>query len=98
MHVCTLGLYQIYWMYKNWRCIKERENPYINAAARGFLSILFVWTLLVRMRNEMCECGAKPIPTPWLFSFLWVLLALIGQAPTVAGLFSLLSVIPLLVV
>jgi hypothetical protein len=41
MSVFTLGLYQIYWFYRNWTCIKERDRSRILPALRSIFGIIY---------------------------------------------------------
>lgn len=46
MSICTLGLYQIYWSYKNWRFIKDRDRSKISPVWRSFFHPLWYFSLL----------------------------------------------------
>ena len=36
MSVCTMGIYQLYWFYKNWKLIKDRTGQKIRPFWRAF--------------------------------------------------------------
>ena len=49
---CTLGLYHIYWFYKNWQDVKWRTREDITPAARSIFSIFFCYGLFKRIRER----------------------------------------------
>lgn len=51
MSICTLGVYQIYWFYKNWRLVKERENSDIMPAMRAIFAYFFCYSLFKKIRD-----------------------------------------------
>lgn len=61
MSILTVGLYEVYWMYKNWRYIGKRYGLDISPFWRGSFGIFFVGELLVRIHNDI-EANAVEIP------------------------------------
>jgi len=49
MSIFTLGLYQIYWFYTNWRLIRENERLKINVGLRAIFPIFFCYSLFKRI-------------------------------------------------
>lgn len=75
MSVCTMGLYQIYWFYRNWRSIKERDRSRIMPPLRSFFGILYCYPCFRRIRRETTEANlasfaAGPLATGWIISQL----------------------------
>jgi hypothetical protein len=52
MSVLTLGGYEFYWIYRNWRYLKERDNLDIKPAWRGFFGMFFIWSLLAKIKSD----------------------------------------------
>jgi hypothetical protein len=53
MSVCTFGLYEIYWSYKNWRIIKERDDSQIMPFWRGIFYPLWHYSLLTELSKDL---------------------------------------------
>jgi hypothetical protein len=71
---CTLGLYELYWFYMNWRLIRDREGFKCNPALRSIFSVFFVYSLFARIRagGEKLGAGAAllagPLATGWIIT------------------------------
>jgi len=52
MSVASLGLYEAYWIYKNWKYINEREGLGIHPFWRGWFGIFFCHSLLQRIKEN----------------------------------------------
>lgn len=51
MSVCTFGIYNIYWFYKNWEYIKKHEQSKISPFLRAFFQIIFCYSCF----KKICE-------------------------------------------
>ena len=51
MSLCTLGLYEIYWFYRNWDAIKKSEGSDINALLYGVFRVITVFALFKRIKG-----------------------------------------------
>jgi len=97
MSFCTLGLYHIYWFYKNWQDVRWRTREDITPVARSIFSIFFCYGLFKRIREYQETISDKRLaagPLATLFIFMNIASRLPGLLP----LASLFSFIPLLVV
>ena len=52
MCIISFGLYEIYWIYKNWKFIKKRDEQDISPFWRGIFGIFFYYSLLKRIKND----------------------------------------------
>jgi hypothetical protein len=52
MATCTLGLYELYWFYKNWKLVKVREGSEIIPLVRGIFSLIFCFALISKIRDR----------------------------------------------
>jgi hypothetical protein len=52
MATCTLGLYELYWFYKNWKLVKVREGSKIVPLVRGIFSLIFCFKLISKIRDR----------------------------------------------
>lgn len=51
MSVFTLGLYELYWFYKNWQLIKRRERLNIMPFWRAFFAVFFCYPCFSHIRK-----------------------------------------------
>jgi len=90
MSIVSFSLYEAYWIYKNWRYVKERDNLDIRPFWRGVFGIFFCHSLLHRIHEDK-EARAVTVPTfsPGALATGWVVLLisanLISQAPGIAA-------------
>ncbi len=59
MSVVTAGIYEIYWMYKNWALVREREKLDIRPFWRAFFGFFFCYSLFKRVLPP-CYLFKKP--------------------------------------
>lgn len=81
MSVISPGLYEAYWIYKNWRYVKERDGLKMHPFWRGIFGIFFVHGILKTIRNdeqtnrlEQATFSAGGLATGW------IILMVIGNA------------------
>ncbi len=85
MSVASVGLYEAYWIYKNWKYIKEREfTPAARAAIghpfwRGIFGIFFCHSLLRRIKED--EAASKLIEPSFSVHLAtgWVILTILTE-------------------
>jgi hypothetical protein len=53
MSLCTFGIYELYWTYKNWRFLKERDGLEINPFWRAFFYPLWHYSLLTELNKTL---------------------------------------------
>jgi hypothetical protein len=94
MSVVTLGLYQLFWFYQQWRRVKYTEEN-IRPALRAFFSVFFCYSLFKRVRESARTLGMEPpLPVP-LLAAAFILLSLGWELPKPFSLMAFLSVLPL---
>ena len=52
MSVCTFSVYDVYWFYKNWERIAERERMNVWPLLRAVFAILYCYPCFARMRDD----------------------------------------------
>lgn len=52
LSVYTVGLYEIYWFYKNWQLIRARERSNDSPFLRAFFALFFCYSCFARMRRQ----------------------------------------------
>ncbi|HNQ51446.1 MAG TPA: hypothetical protein PKL03_08420 [Candidatus Omnitrophota bacterium] len=80
LSILSFSLYEAYWIYKNWRCIKERDGLKIRPFWRGIFGIFFCHSLLRRIHDDK-EAGAVIAPefSPQALATGWVILMLLSN-------------------
>lgn len=56
LSICTFGIYELYWFYKNWTLVRAREGSKISPVPRAFFAQFFCYALFRRIRDY-------PVPT-----------------------------------
>src|SRR5688500_16468988 len=59
MSVCTLGVYMIYWHYKQWQRWRERTQENIYPFLRALFSIFFTHQLFSKIRGDTIDTNAQ---------------------------------------
>lgn len=80
MSLISNGLYDLYWIYKNWRYVKERDGLNIRPLWRGLFGLFYCHSLLRRIYDDQ-EMRAIRTPSfsPWVAATGWVLLLVAGN-------------------
>jgi len=81
MSILSCGLYEAYWIYKNWAYFKNRDNRYIKPFWRGWFGLFYCHSLLREMHSDK-ELQFDGIPkfSPGGLATGWVILILIANA------------------
>lgn len=79
MSIVSLGLYQAYWIYRNWRYLKERDGLTIQPFWRGVFGLLFLHSLLKQIKGDAITNRIQPATfSPDGLATGWVILTLLG--------------------
>src|SRR5215813_1131699 len=66
MSVCTFGLYELYWFYKNWERIADRDRASLWQLTRAILAVAYCYPCFVRIRDDegasQLDSQLKPLP------------------------------------
>jgi hypothetical protein len=77
LSLLSLGLYEVWWMYKAWRFFKEKENLDILPVARAIFSILFIHSLFEKIQRFAQSNGYTKTYSSGLLTAIFILLNLI---------------------
>src|SRR5262245_21832197 len=94
MSVVTLGLYEVYWFYKNWKCVERNNGEKVNAPIRSVFYPLVSYSLFRRIREHARRAGSVEFPAGWLAVALF-LMALLWRLPDPWWLVGFLGFLPL---
>jgi transglutaminase-like putative cysteine protease len=89
----TMGFYSTYWMYRNWKAIKQKQQSDIMPIARGIFSIFWFYPLFLALKNDSVERFDK---NKVMFPFVAIVFALVYFVFSVAGRFIEYSALSLL--
>ena len=92
MHFCTLGGYQFYWFYENWKIIQERERTPISPFWRTFFAFIFCYPLFEAIRDSAASLNMPQAASPHILATLWVLFSMLWILPDPYWLASFLSI------
>lgn len=94
LSVATLGLYNIWWMYKAWKFFEQKDRLRIMPAARAIFSIFFLHSLFERILRFARSRGyEKSYSSTGLF-IVFVILSICNRLP---GLYSIIAIFSFLV-
>lgn len=80
MSILSCGLYEVYWIYKNWKYLKERDGMRIRPFWRGFFGIFFCHRLLTAIYQDNQLRHVKlPNFSPNILATVWVLLIIVAS-------------------
>ncbi|MFQ5754314.1 MAG: hypothetical protein ACE5HI_20200 [bacterium] len=93
MSIMSFGLYEMYWIYRNWKYIKERDDLDIRPFARGWFGIFWCHSLLRRIHEDKeARAVQSPSFSPGGLATGWVVLLIvsiaIARAPIAASIIS----------
>jgi hypothetical protein len=80
MSIASFGIYEAYWLYKNWAYIKQRDGSEIMPFWRALFGIFFCHSLFRRIHADK-EAHSYSVPTfqPGTLATIWVILIIFGN-------------------
>lgn len=99
MWALTFGLYGVYWLYKNWKYIRDRDGSDIMPKARAFFFPFWLYPMHADLKNHHDQDSkCKPIKT-WqavILSIAFFVLVTAERVSPLPVLFMLLAVLPII--
>jgi hypothetical protein len=92
LNVLTMGLYALWFNYKLWRFVGQRQQRPVQAVVRALLSIFF----FNRLAGALSEIDARPDPQQGRMTALFIGANLLSLLPDPWWWLSFLALIPLL--
>lgn len=91
LYIVTLGVYGLWWMYKQWKFFKEKSGEDIYPVARAIFAIFFLHGLFERIESFAHSRGyTKSYSSTGLF-VLFIVFNLLARLPDPLWLISLLG-------
>lgn len=91
---CTLGLYQYYWFYKNWRMVRDQTHENIFPFWRAFFTVFFCYSLFKHIREHSACLPASSLAAGPLAA-VWIVLTLLWKLPDPYWVVSFLPILVL---
>jgi len=97
LSIATLGLYQLYWFYRNWKYVKRRDGSPIMPFWRALFSPIWFYPLYRDLKRDSRERFGKVLlpGAPWIVLLLLLFVGL-GVMESFGGFFELLSLLSVL--
>jgi len=96
LSVFTLGFFEIYWFYRQWKFIEKVKNLKLTPWARGLFAPLFAYSLFKYIFELSKDAGEKQTPSAGWLAAGYFILASMGRFPGWAWLISIASFWPLI--
>jgi hypothetical protein len=97
MLTVTLGLYQLYWCYKQWDRVRDTGDN-VHPAARSLFSLVFCYSLFRRIIDSTHAVGVVTRLPPSLLAVGFILPSLMSRAHGPASYLGFLAFVPLVAV
>jgi hypothetical protein len=81
LSTCTLGLYQIYWFYKQWVSIKEHSEPHIIPWGRALFGIFWCYSCFECVRKDEQHFRIEPTLAAGPLAVGWIAATLTWRLP-----------------
>jgi len=81
LSICTFGLYECYWCYKNWQRISRRSGEKLSPFWRAVFAPLFSFDLFGSIRDYAKQRGLSTRWYPGLLGGLYLVLVILCRAP-----------------
>jgi hypothetical protein len=89
----TLGIYEFYWFYKNWRLIRQREKSDISPFWRTFFGYFYCHAMFRRVREQQARLEGSSSLSADLLAAGWIIASLVWLLPDPYLLLSFLAVL-----
>ena len=101
MSIASWGLFELYWIYRNWQYLKERDGLNIRPFWRGVFSIFFIHWLMNTIHDDpQANRVVKASFSPSLLANVWLSMMfvsnILGQISFFLWPISLISFLPFL--
>lgn len=96
LSICSLGLYELYWFYKNWHFYRNRTGKPIKPLWRAFFSPLWAYASFKTVNEAAVEYGLPQRIHPVILAIAYFMFTTPGLSSDIFWTVSLLAFIPIL--
>lgn len=94
--VLTFGIYELYWFYRNWKYVRQRDSSDIWPFWRAVFSPVWYYALILDIRKHTTDDQTRVLPQGGVLSLAYLLMAMTWRLPDPYWLFTLLAFLPML--
>ena len=98
LSICSFGLYELYWCYKNWQRIRDRSGESLSPFWRAVFAPIWCFrlfeTIQVQSRVHSLRRGGKPASRSWSgngLATLYLILSIVPILPVIPDPWSWIS-------
>lgn len=91
MSICTFGIYELYWFYKNWVLIKKRTRQNIMPFWRAFFAPIWAYSCFKHIKTSAGESNVQESLSIGLLAVVYFILQALWRLPDPFWLISFLS-------
>jgi hypothetical protein len=95
MSMCTFGLYELYWCYRNWNRVRERTGQILSPFWRAFFAPFWAFSLFEEVERLTVSRRRQVEWSSGLLAVVFFVLSAIGRLPDPWWLLSFFAWIPL---
>ena len=96
LSLATLGLFELYWFYQNWRRERVRTGERLSPFWRAFFAPLWAFSCFTRLRQAADTANTPSTVSPGLLGVSYLILSMVWRLPDPFWLVSILTFLPLL--
>lgn len=96
MSICTFGLYELYWFYKNWVLIRNRTGRSIMPVWRTIFAPLWAYSVFSEVHNTAAEHHVPSSMSPGFLAFGYFIIAVLSNGPDPIWLIALIGFLTIL--
>lgn len=94
LFLATLGLYEVFWFYRNWQYVKQRDNSDIMPFWRAVFSVFWFYPFYQDLkRDSQQRYGRSMLPKPYWIILLLILLVGLGVGENLGDAFEYLNLL-----
>ena len=93
MHFCTVGMYQLYWFYENWKLILERERSNASPFWKTFFMFIYCYIFFEKVRSSAAEIKIAQSISVQFLATGWIVMSTLWILPDPYGLIALVSIV-----
>lgn len=98
MSIVTFGIYEVYWFYKNWKCVQRNYGDDVNAPIRALFYPIVSYPLFKRIRDHAKTARVEANVQAGLLAIVVFVFATLWRLPDPWWLVSFLGFVPLVLV
>lgn len=95
LSLCTIGLYQVFWFYRNWTRVRERTGRNLSPFWRAFFAPIWSYSLFDEVADQARAAQVRVAWSPMVHALAFFLLSAFWRLPGQWSLLCFLSVLPL---